>query len=1041
MTKWRLLALLPGLFLAGGFACGSPPIAPAADAGTRPGCVRGASAACACVDGEMGAQVCQPDGTFAACACTGTATDGGSAGIDGGSDAGSVATCIPGASVACACVDGETGAQICLADGTFGACACAGTGTADGGADGGLDAGMPGLCVPGASAACACVDGETGAQVCQASGTFAPCTCEGPQPDGGTNGQTGNLTGQIVIIGDQDATGTRVQLQNAGLTLNTTADSHGDYQLSGIPSGAFGLSFQKSLPLPPQSGFPDAPDGSPLALDYDATLPNLLFLPGGDGYLVDGNIYPLGRIELPAGRQLASGTVYATLSPDGSALAYITGVDQYGTGTGTLQLVGVPDGTPTMLATGVTAGNFWFTTDGKWLFYLTGLRGLVGTLFQVASRGGTPVELGTGVPPPSFYSPSKGPVVLTPDGMHAFYLTSWNGDTGSLEEVAVSGGTPVQLGTGCPWDSRGPALSLTSDGSHAFYFTNWNGLVGTLNEVDVADGNTFQLGDYVARSGNPVLTTDGSYAFFITDAESANTLYEVPVASGKPLRLDDGVTQLGLSSDGGDGFYLTQDQMLHGFTVGSGTPIELAYGVSSFLPTADGKHVFYLGGGSSGDLYEISSVGGVPVPLGVGVFNLGHYYFQLTPDGSHALYLVNWNSSDDNTGTLYAVPVEGGNPVELGTGVPSLSGSYPQDRDLRLTPDGSHAFYLSDTNASTGTGTLNEVSLVDGKRVQLATGVWTFRPTDDGAHAFYLANWIGDDWGGGIGTLYEAAVAGGAPVQLGAGLKDLYNDDFLLTPDGTHAFYLSDGLYEVNVATEAKAKLATGVTTLASDSFQLTPDGGDAFYLAGWSGTSTNGTGYLHELALGNGADVVLGSGVPAFTQQGYYGDPTSVYFLLTPDGSHAFYLAGYDGATGKLYDVSTARGTQVLVGTGVPEGYALSPDGSHVAFIASSSATAGGTLKIAPVAVGGPITLAKSVLGFAFSPDGQYLTCNLANDFWNGKTSTTAVVPAAGGAVVPINDFGSLSYVPGGVLFVRRGTPVPYDFEDGLYLTPLSGP
>lgn len=32
--------------------------------------------------------------------------------------------CVPGASVPCACTDGQSGAQACAADGTFGACAC-----------------------------------------------------------------------------------------------------------------------------------------------------------------------------------------------------------------------------------------------------------------------------------------------------------------------------------------------------------------------------------------------------------------------------------------------------------------------------------------------------------------------------------------------------------------------------------------------------------------------------------------------------------------------------------------------------------------------------------------------------------------------------------------------------------------------------------------------------------------------------------------------------------------------------------------------------
>src|SRR6184192_332201 len=34
------------------------------------GCTPGATAACACIDGAMGAQSCRPDGTFDVCVCT-----------------------------------------------------------------------------------------------------------------------------------------------------------------------------------------------------------------------------------------------------------------------------------------------------------------------------------------------------------------------------------------------------------------------------------------------------------------------------------------------------------------------------------------------------------------------------------------------------------------------------------------------------------------------------------------------------------------------------------------------------------------------------------------------------------------------------------------------------------------------------------------------------------------------------------------------------------------------------------------------------------
>jgi len=44
----------------------------------------------------------------------------------------------------------------------------------------------PPLCIPGASVACACVTGQTGAQTCTSAGTFAACVCvDTPSADGG----------------------------------------------------------------------------------------------------------------------------------------------------------------------------------------------------------------------------------------------------------------------------------------------------------------------------------------------------------------------------------------------------------------------------------------------------------------------------------------------------------------------------------------------------------------------------------------------------------------------------------------------------------------------------------------------------------------------------------------------------------------------------------------------------------------------------------------------------------------------------------------
>jgi len=64
-----------------------------------------------------------------------------------------------------------------------------GSAGAGGGGSGGQPAtatsATPGVCVPGASVACACVTGQQGAQTCTAAGTFAACACVDPTADAG----------------------------------------------------------------------------------------------------------------------------------------------------------------------------------------------------------------------------------------------------------------------------------------------------------------------------------------------------------------------------------------------------------------------------------------------------------------------------------------------------------------------------------------------------------------------------------------------------------------------------------------------------------------------------------------------------------------------------------------------------------------------------------------------------------------------------------------------------------------------------------------
>lgn len=96
----------------------------------------------------------------------------------GGSDAASpvdaassaLPRCVPGAAASCGCSDGRTGAQVCTADGVFGACACSGLPP---------DRNPPARCVPNMAVGCVCDDLRMGVQTCGADGSYGACRCPG----------------------------------------------------------------------------------------------------------------------------------------------------------------------------------------------------------------------------------------------------------------------------------------------------------------------------------------------------------------------------------------------------------------------------------------------------------------------------------------------------------------------------------------------------------------------------------------------------------------------------------------------------------------------------------------------------------------------------------------------------------------------------------------------------------------------------------------------------------------------------------------------
>ena len=332
-------------------------------------------------------------------------------------------------------------------------------------------------CVTGVSTGCQCPDGGVGSMTCDGDGTFGACDCASAEPAG-----TGVVASSVQLVGGLDPSGVSVTLANSDVTLQATTDADGGYAVTGVPSGAYSLTFAKTVTLP--AAF-ESPDGGPATLEYGATLPELLSFPGTDGLIVDYSLYSIAPIELPAGREVAASTsvINVTLSKDGSHLAFLTNFNN----AWTLELAAVASpGPPVQVATGVYSGFqvlLQFSPDGSHLAFFTTAGAL--ELAAVANPG-SPVQVPTDV--------SSNFLQFSPDGSRLAFLTNWTGQTGTLELAAVANpGSPVQVATGVF-----PLLQFSPDGSRIAFVTNWTGQTGALELVGVASpGSPVEINDYV----------------------------------------------------------------------------------------------------------------------------------------------------------------------------------------------------------------------------------------------------------------------------------------------------------------------------------------------------------------------------------------------------------------------------------------------------------------------------------------------------------------------------------------------------------------
>jgi len=132
-------------------------------------------------------------------------------------------------------------------------------------------------------AGCAGSTGPTGPV-----GSTGPTGAPGPIGPTGPTGplHTGVISGSATLDVSSVLAGTIVTIE--GTTLSATTDGSGTYTVRDVPDGVYAVHLENG--------------------QYEETIPAVLAIGAGHGYLFDGTLYPLGSIELQRGRRLFSTT-------------------------------------------------------------------------------------------------------------------------------------------------------------------------------------------------------------------------------------------------------------------------------------------------------------------------------------------------------------------------------------------------------------------------------------------------------------------------------------------------------------------------------------------------------------------------------------------------------------------------------------------------------------------------------------------------------------------------------------------------------------
>lgn len=376
--------------------------------------------------------------------------------------------------------------------------------------------------------------------------------------------------------------------------------------------------------------------------------------------------------------------------------------------------------------------------------------------------------------------------------------------------------------------------------------------------------------------------------------------------------------------------------------------------------------------------------------------------------GTKVVYAA--DQDEDLRYELYAVPADGSaQPLKLSDAPMSWSSvetigppQAPSGARIYLTPDGSRAVYLADTQ-----GAKVELFSVptDGSALPLRLNgpldagkkVYAFDVSLDGTRAAYATS---------NREIHSVPVAGGVPTPIAS--FGLGTSDLRISPDATRVVFVDDELYSAPLLGGAAPALLSGANQDVQ-TFQITADSARVLYTVGASGDR------LYSVPLAGGAPVEPSPGAMQS-------------FTLTEDGRRVLVVRRVLGPTGRtdkllsvpveggspavlLHDVSAtldfyvSRGPRVLVYLeGLDHALAVEVDGS-------------------------PSVALPAADDERLSPDGELVALR--------QGSTILTLPATGGTPSPLYTHPGLALID----FTPDGQRVIVSHPDGSYhAIPLSG-